>query len=90
MLFMVIEKFKNNDGAAVYERFRKKGRMLPEGLQYVESWTTADFGRCFQLMECADETLFGLWVEQWQDLVDFEIIPVLRSKEAAEAMAHQL
>ena len=86
MLFMVIERFKNDDAKSVYRRYQQKGRMLPEGLSYVESWVAADFGRCFQLMQCDEPRLFEQWVSEWQDLVDFEIIPVVTSKEAAEAM----
>ena len=76
MLFMVIERFRNGDAAAVYERFREHGRMLPDGLKYVDSWTEATFDRCFQLMECEDPSLFEQWVSRWQDLVEFEIVPV--------------
>jgi len=82
MLFMVIERFK--DAKAVYRRVRERGRMLPKGLKYVESWTESNYSRCFQLMECADESLFHEWVIQWQDLVDFEIVPVIESKQAAK------
>ena len=90
MLFMVIERFKNNDAAAVYRRLRERGRMLPEGLKYVESWTETNFGRCFQLMECDDPELFRQWTANWEDLVEFEITAVLTSKEAAEAIAPSL
>ena len=52
MLYMVIERFKNRDAAtAVYKRFAERGRMLPEGLKYIDSWVEEDFGRCFQLMD---------------------------------------
>lgn len=80
---MVIEHFKNHDAASVYRRFRERGRMLPEGLKYVDSWTEAGFGRCFQLMESDDPQLFADWTRHWEDLVDFEIVPVISSKEAA-------
>jgi hypothetical protein len=83
MLFMVIEMFRDHDGAAVYRRFREKGRMLPEGLKYVDSWVEANGNRCFQLMECDDEQLFHQWVARWSDLVDFEIVAVRTSMEAA-------
>jgi hypothetical protein len=82
MLFMVVERFK--DARAVYRRVLEKGRMLPEGLKYVRSWVEADYRRCFQLMECDDASLFQKWVIQWQDLVDFEIIPVIKSEQAAK------
>ena len=90
MLFMVIENFRNQDGKAVYRRFRDKGRSTPDGLQFVGSWVEANLGRCFQLMECDDVTLLQRWVVEWSDLVDFEIVPVVPGKAVAEALAGQL
>lgn len=84
MFFMVIERFRNGDASPVYQRYRERGRMMPEGLEYIDSWVEADFGKCFQLMQCEDPNLFQQWTAQWQDLVEFEIIPVLTSKQAAE------
>lgn len=87
MLFMVIERFRNGDAAAVYSRYRERGRMMPEGLRYVESWVEEGFGRCFQLMECDDPGLLEQWAACWQDLVEFEMVPVVTSQQAAEAMS---
>ena len=87
MLFMVIERYRAGKAKAVYSRFQEKGRMLPDGLRYVASWVEANYDRCFQLMEGDDANLFQQWVAEWQDLVDFEIIPVVGSKEAAEIIA---
>lgn len=87
MLFMVIERFRNGDAVAVYRRYRERGRMMPEGLKYVESWVEPDFDRCFQLMDCDDPRLFQQWTAQWQDLVEFEIVRVVTSEEAAEAIS---
>jgi Protein of unknown function (DUF3303) len=90
MLYMVIERFKNRDAKSVYRRFREKGRMAPEGLTYMESWVETNFDRCFQLMECADAHLLEQWAGHWRDLVDFEFVPVRRSKEAQEIIAPEL
>jgi len=90
MLFMVIERFKNQDAKAVYRRFQEKGRMMPDGLKYVDSWVEPNFDRCFQLMECDDLRLFQEWLLQWQDLGEFEIIPVVSSKETAEVVNKML
>ena len=87
MLFMVIERFRNDDPAPVYERYREKGRMMPDGLSYIDSWVEPNFARCFQLMQCDDPKLLQQWTNHWRDLVDFEIVPVVTSKEAAEAIA---
>ena len=81
MLFMVIERFKDRDAVAVYRRAQTQGRMMPEGLRYVDSWVEANLDRCFQLMECEDPGLLQQWVLAWRDLVEFEIVPVVPSKE---------
>jgi hypothetical protein len=90
MLFMVIERFKNRDARAVYRRFQEKGRMAPEGLKYVGSWIEANFDRCFQLMECDDPRLLQQWIVQWQDLIEFEIVPVVPSQETVETLTPML
>ena len=86
MLFMVIERFKNRDARAVYRRLEEKGRMMPEGLAYKGSWIEANFDRSFQLMECDDARLFQQWIAEWHDVMDFEIVPVVPSKETAEVV----
>ena len=90
MLYMVIERFKNREAIPVYRRFREKGRMAPEGLNYVESWVETNFDRCFQLMECEDPRLLEEWAANWKDLVEFEFVPVRPSKEAANLLAPKL
>ena len=91
MLFMVIERFKDDDMIPVYERVRDAGRSLPEGLTYVDSWIEPNFGRCFQLMECADLRPLQEWVLGWRGLgVTFEIVPVVSSAQTREVVAPHL
>lgn len=88
-LYMVVEHFKNNDAVPVYRRFRDRGRMTPEGLEYVSSWVDQKLERCYQLMETEDPALFDRWIANWSDIADFEIYPVLTSQEAAEKIARR-
>ena len=81
MKYMVIETFRPGCRARVYERFREKGRMLPDGLRYLDSWVEKDGDRCFQLMEADSSQLFDCWIEAWNDLVSFEIV-TLEQKES--------
>jgi hypothetical protein len=85
MLFLVIERFKGRDPVPVYARLRERGRALPDGLRYVDSWVEASFERCFQLMETDDAAALQRWVLEWKDLVEFEIVPVSHSS-AVRAM----
>lgn len=80
---MVIERFRHGP-APVYERAAESGRMLPDGLTYVDSWVDArDGAQCFQLMETDDRALLDEWIGRWDDLVEFEVVPVIGSAEAA-------
>jgi hypothetical protein len=81
--YMVIESFTQGSGP-VYARAAERGRMLPAGLVYLDSWIEERrLDRCFQLMETEDPSLFREWIAKWSDLVDFEIVPVISSSEAA-------
>jgi hypothetical protein len=86
MLYMVVERFKEGAGPEIYKRFREKGRMMPDGLEYVSSWINVGLTVCYQLMRTEDASLFPLWTENWKDLMDFEIVPVRTSAEVAEMM----
>ena len=90
MLFMVIEHFHDGRAVDVYRRFRDRGRLAPEGLTYVSSWVDLEYRRCFQVMEAADEAALGEWTRNWEDLVDFEVVPVRTSEAAARAIAPRL
>ena len=83
MQYIIVETFVQGP-EAVYARFRERGRMAPEGLRYVSSMVSGDGRRCWQLMECDDPTLLDEWMRHWSDLVDFEVVPVIASAEAAK------
>lgn len=91
MLFMVIETFRDSDMLPIYQRVRDKGRSLPDGLKYIDSWVEPNFRRCFQLMECNDLRLFQEWSLQWRGMgVTLEIVPVVSSKDTREVVAPHL
>jgi hypothetical protein len=90
MVYMIVEQFRNGDPLPVYRRFRDQGRLAPAGLDYVTSWVTEDYRRCFQVMKCDDRRLLDEWIAQWDDLVDFEVVPVMSSAEARAALSPRL
>lgn len=87
MLYMIIEKYKNKE--AVYNRFREKGRMMPEGVSYVNSWVSEDGNTCYQINEAQNEKLLYEWASNWNDVTDFEFIPVISSQEMSDKMANK-
>ena len=87
MLYMIVETFRGGRPEAVYRRFRERGRMAPDGLRYVASWVAEDGTMCYQVMECEDRALLDRWMAAWADLVDFAVVPVITSAEAAARFA---
>lgn len=87
VLYMVIEHFRPGAAPAIYARTRERGRQLPAGLEYLDSWVDLAYARCFQIMRAEDPTLLDVWMGAWSDLVDFEVVPVRTSAEAAKAIA---
>ena len=89
-LYMVVENFRNGDALPVYRHFRDHGRLAPEGLSYISSWVTESLDRCYQVMETENRALLDQWIANWNDVVDFEVHPVIISKEAVEKIAPRL
>ena len=90
MLYLIVEHFRDGDALPVYRRFRDKGRMAPDGLTYVASWVTEDLRRCYQIMECADRSLLDQWMARWEDLTEFDVVPVVTSEQAAALVAERM
>jgi hypothetical protein len=90
MLYMIVEHFNPGAAVDVYRRARDRGRLLPVGLDYLDSWVDLEFGKCFQLMRTEEPGLIDAWIESWSDLVRFEVVPVRTSAEAARAIASEL
>ncbi len=55
MRYMVVERFKSEGAKAIDERVRERGRMLPDGLEYVDGWVSGRLDMCFQLMDCEEK-----------------------------------
>ena len=90
MLFVVIEHYRNGDPVPVYRRLRDRGRQMTSGVEYRGSWVTEDLAHCYQVMECQRRSDLDDWMATWQDLVDFEVIPVVTSEQAQGLVAPRL
>jgi len=90
MLYMVIERLKEGAAPKIYGRFREKGRMMPEGLEYISSWIDHNLKTCWQVMATDDFVLLERWIDNWKDLMEFEIVPVRTSAEVVQLMAREL
>jgi hypothetical protein len=83
---MVIEHYHPGKLKVLYQRFDEKGRMLPDGVTYIDSWINEDITVCYQLMESDSLDKLNEWISNWNDIVDFELIPVISSSEAKNSV----
>ena len=81
---------RGEDPLPVYRRFRDRGRLMPDGIEYRGSWVSDDLRRCFQIMECGDRRLLDEWMANWDDITEFEVVPVVTSPEAAGRLTPRL
>jgi len=84
MLFMIIERFHPGTVKLLYERFAEKGRLLPGGVEYIDSWIDKNVSTCYQVMRSDSIEKIHEWISYWDDLAEFEVIPVITSAEARE------
>lgn len=82
--YLIIECYKTGKVNEIYHRFAEKGRMLPDGVEYINSWVTEDLTTCYQIMRSKQRDLLDIWIANWEDLVDFEVVRVLSSAEVAK------
>ena len=82
MLYMIIERFYPEKIKELYAKFDREGRLLPDGVQYINSWIDETVSTCYQVMESETPEKLQQWVNNWKDFADFEIIPVITSAEA--------
>jgi len=81
---MIIERFHPGTVKLLYERFAEKGRLMPEGVEYINSWIDKNVSTCYQVMQSDSIDKIQVWISYWDDLADFEVIPVITSAEARE------
>ena len=56
--------------------------MMPQGVNYVNSWINESVTVCYQVMETDSLDKLKEWISHWDDLADFEIVPVITSAQA--------
>ena len=82
--YMIIENYKLGKTEEIYHRFSERGRMLPSGVEFVYSWVEVNLTKCYQIMKSESLEKLYEWIDNWKDLVDFDVIPVINSEEASK------
>ena len=79
--YMVIEKFSAGWKERVYAHFEQHGRLLPDGLEYLDSWRVKGADLCYQLMQTDDFSLFEVWKSRWDEIGPWGTIEIIELED---------
>ena len=48
---MIIEHYKPRRAQEIYLRFRENGRILPAGVEFIDSWVEENLQKCYAVMK---------------------------------------
>ncbi len=77
MRFMVTGTWTSEQRNDMYKQRAEKGRMLPENTKLLSEWMEAAGGRVWALVETDDVMALLQWATAWNNLADYEFVPVV-------------
>ena len=86
MLFMITYAFSPDVRNTAQERFKKTGGMPGAGVKMVGRWHAIGGGHGFLLAESNDGVAIGKWMQEWTDLLEFEVIPVNNDEDVLKVL----
>ena len=81
MHYMTTWTFRPEHTKEAIDRFMETGGLPPEGVTMVSRWHDVGGTRGFAITETDDPVALGKWCNQWNDLISFEIIPILDDEQ---------
>lgn len=87
MQFMTVYTFRPEHANSATERFLETGGQPPKGAKMISRWHDVSGGRGFALSESDDPVAMTKWCRQWNDLLSFEIIPVVTDEQVTQAIS---
>ena len=86
MLFMITYAFGPDVRNTAQERFKKTGGMPGAGVKMHGRWHALGGGHGFLLAESNDGVAIGKWMQEWTDLLEFEVVPVNNDEDVMKVL----
>lgn len=83
MLFHIGFEYATENRDAVHRRFKETGAPPPAGVTMAGRWHSADGNRGFLVAESDSAEAVTRWLQEWTDLVSFDLSVVLTDEEFA-------
>jgi hypothetical protein len=86
MIFHITYKLSPGRRNDAQNRFRETGGPPPSGVTMMGRWHCAEGLRGFIIAESSDAEAIGKWIQEWTDLLTFEVTPVLNDEQVARVI----
>ena len=86
MKFMITWTSSPANSKATLSRFMETGGSPPSGVTMLGRWHAPHNNRGFCLAETNDAKALYEWVNQWNDLLEFTLSPVIEDAELTEVL----
>ncbi len=86
MLFMISYSFKPEVRNVAQARFKSTGGMPGPGVKMLGRWHALGGNNGFILAESSDGVAIGKWIQDWTDLLAFNVIPVNTDEDVLKVL----
>jgi hypothetical protein len=84
MKFVIYWTFAPENRDEIQARFKETGGRPPEGVKMIGRWHRIGGGEGVCVAETDDAQALGRWAQEWDDVMTFEIYPVLEDEGQAQ------
>lgn len=86
MLFQGTYVYSTDHRDTVRPRFKETGAPPPPGVDMLGRWHNAAGNGGFFLVETDDPVALARWLQEWTDVIDFEVVPVVTDEQVSEVI----
>jgi len=87
MLFMMSYSFRPGVRNEAQARFKETGGGPGPNVKMLGRWHCIGGQRGFVLAESSDSVAIGKWMQEWTDLLVFDVAPVLNDEDILKVLA---
>jgi hypothetical protein len=83
---MITYQFRPTARNEAQARFKSTGGMPGDGVTMLGRWHGVGGSRGYVLAESADTVAIGKWLQEWSDLLTFDVMPVNNDEDVMKVL----
>jgi hypothetical protein len=86
MIFHISYEYLSEQRDEVHTRFKETGAPPPSGVTMTGRWHSVEGNRGFIVAESSEAEAIGQWLQEWADVLSFEVSPVLTDEQFTQVI----